>query len=306
MADGLGEIRTVDIGYEAEGHGAIAVVPQRFVGHHRTQIGAADTDVDDVGNALAGVAGPGAAAHPIGKLRHLVENCMNLRHDIAPVVHDRGPTRGAQRHVQHRALLGDVDLIAPEHGLDALAHAGLLREPDQQAEGLLGNAVLGIIKVDAGSLCHQPLAALRLLREQLAQVQARYALIMPLECAPSREARQGWGLPGVFGNGPHCALAPARGYSHLCQLAFRIAVLLPSMHDIRSFQDFTKDAAPSFCSWVASASTSMPALAKLASTDWRSPPSTASTVPGLPWSLTALRVPSGMVLTVNGAASAST
>ena len=60
------------------------------------------------------------------------------------------------------------------------------------------------------------------------------------------------------------------------QLALRIAALLDSMQAIRSFHDLTKDAAPSSCSRAASASMSMPALAKLARTVSQSPPSGAS------------------------------
>ena len=36
----------------------VAVVAQRLVGHDRAEVGAADADVDDVADALAGVAGP--------------------------------------------------------------------------------------------------------------------------------------------------------------------------------------------------------------------------------------------------------
>ena len=38
----------------------------------------------------------------------------------------RSLARRAQRDVQHRALLGDVDLLAAEHRLDALAQAARL------------------------------------------------------------------------------------------------------------------------------------------------------------------------------------
>ena len=91
----LGEIRAVDIGDEAEGHAPLAVVPERFVGHHRAEIGAADADVDHVADALAGVALPGAAAHAIGEVRHLVEHGMDLGHDILAV--DAGWKRRAAR-----------------------------------------------------------------------------------------------------------------------------------------------------------------------------------------------------------------
>ena len=61
VARRLGEVGAVDVGDEAEGQLALAVVAQRLVGHHRAEVRAADADVDDVADALAGVAGPRAA-----------------------------------------------------------------------------------------------------------------------------------------------------------------------------------------------------------------------------------------------------
>ena len=48
------------------------------------------------------------------------------RHDVLAVDHDRRAARRAQRHVQHRPVLGDVDLLAAEHRVDAFAQAALL------------------------------------------------------------------------------------------------------------------------------------------------------------------------------------
>ena len=62
VAHGLGEVGAVDVGDEAERQIAVAVVLERLVGHHRAEVGAADADVDDVADALAGVALPLAAA----------------------------------------------------------------------------------------------------------------------------------------------------------------------------------------------------------------------------------------------------
>ncbi len=58
IARRLDEIGAVDIGDEAERHVAPAVVAQRFVGHDRAEIRAADADVDDVADALAGMPEP--------------------------------------------------------------------------------------------------------------------------------------------------------------------------------------------------------------------------------------------------------
>src|SRR5262245_20252233 len=69
---------------------------------------------------------------------------------------------------------------------------------------------------------------------------------------------------------------------HLSQLALRSTALFESMQAIRSFQDLTKDAAPSSCSRTASASISIPAFANLARTASQSPPSGARMSPTSP------------------------
>ena len=96
----------------------------------------------------------------VGEGRHLVQHGMDLGHDILAVDDDGGAARRAQGDVKHRALLGDVDLLAAEHGVDALAQARLLGELEQQRQGLVGDAVLGIVEIDSGGLDREPLAAL--------------------------------------------------------------------------------------------------------------------------------------------------
>ena len=78
--------------------------------------------------------------------------------------------RRAQRHVQHGAVLGDVDLVAAEHRVDALAQARLLGQLQQQLERLVGDAILRVIEIDARRLDRQALAALRIVGEELPQM----------------------------------------------------------------------------------------------------------------------------------------
>ena len=67
IAHRLGDVRAVDIGDEAEGHRAVAVVSQRFVRHHGPEVRAADADIDHIPDAPAGMAFPRPAAHPLGE-----------------------------------------------------------------------------------------------------------------------------------------------------------------------------------------------------------------------------------------------
>src|SRR5208282_3437886 len=65
IAHRFGEIGPVDVGNESEGHGPFAVVAECFIGHDRPEIGAANSDIDDVANAFSRVALPFAMAHAI-------------------------------------------------------------------------------------------------------------------------------------------------------------------------------------------------------------------------------------------------
>ena len=90
----------------------------------------------------------------------------------------------AQRHVQHGAVFGHVDVLAAEHGVPALGHAGLLGQRDQQPHGLVGDPVLGVVQVEPGRLRGQPLAPARVAGEQVAQVLPGDLLVVPLERLP--------------------------------------------------------------------------------------------------------------------------
>ena len=146
------QVGAVDVGNEPERHGPVAVMLECLVGHHRPEVGAADADVDDVANAFAGVALPGAAAHPVGEVRHLVEDGVDLGHHVFAIDDDRCPFRGAQGHVQDGAVLRDVDLFTPEHGVDPRSQAGFLCQLQEELEGFVGDAILRVIEEDAHSL----------------------------------------------------------------------------------------------------------------------------------------------------------
>ena len=162
-------------------------MPQSLVRHHRPQVGPADADIDDVADRLAGVALPLPIAHPGGEVGHLVEHGVDLGHDIFAVHDDGLPFGGAQGNVQDGPLLRDVDLLAPEHGIDASPQAGLLRQLQQEPEGFVGDAVLRIVKVDADGLRGHALSALWIVREELPQMKLPDSPVMGFEGLPCGE-----------------------------------------------------------------------------------------------------------------------
>ena len=105
---------------------------QRFVGHGRTEVGAADADVDDVADALAGDAGPLAGAHPVGELGHPVEHGVDVGDDVLAVDHEVRVAGHAQRDVEDGAVLGDVDVLAAEHRVDAVPEPAPVGQCEQE------------------------------------------------------------------------------------------------------------------------------------------------------------------------------
>ncbi len=64
------QIVAIDVGDEMHAQARMGKCAQRAAHHLGPQIGAADADIDDIGDRLAAMAGPVAGAHPIGKAVH--------------------------------------------------------------------------------------------------------------------------------------------------------------------------------------------------------------------------------------------
>ena len=171
VTDRFGKIGAINVGDKTESHGSIAVVLERLVGHDRTQVRAADADVNHIADALAGVSLPITTSHAVGKIRHPVEHGMDFRHHVLSVNDNGFVSRRAQSDVQDCALLGDVDFLAAEHGIDACSQARLFRQFQKESQGFIGDAVLGVIQVKTNSLDHQTFPALRIIRKKLPQMQ---------------------------------------------------------------------------------------------------------------------------------------
>ena len=96
---------------------------------------------------------------------------MHLGDHVLPIDDDLLAPRRTQRHMQHRAILGDVDLVATEHRIDALAQPRLLRQFEQQLDGLRGDAMLRVVEVETDLLERELIRAMRIFGEQRAQMQ---------------------------------------------------------------------------------------------------------------------------------------
>ena len=134
---------------------------QRPGRHARPEVGTADADIHDIGDALAGKAAPAAVVHAFAEILHAFEHGAHFGRLVLV---------GAQRHVANRTLLGMVDRVAGQHLLLPAVEVGGCGQRVQQGQRFTVDALLGKIQQQAVLVQRKVLKALRIGGEQFAQV----------------------------------------------------------------------------------------------------------------------------------------
>ena len=164
------QVDRVDIGDEPADQVGRGVVGQRLGGHRRSQVRAADADVDDGPDALPGGTDPGAGADAVREIAHPAQHGVHVAGDIL-AVHREGLTFGqAQRDMEDGPVFGGVDVFAGEHGVAAGLHPGGSGHAQQEPDRLVGDAVLGVIEHQIAGSGGQAGRPLGVAGEELAQV----------------------------------------------------------------------------------------------------------------------------------------
>ena len=91
--------------------------------------------------------------------------------DVLPVDDQLGAGRHAQGHVQHGAVLGRVDVLAGEHRVTTLLDPGRPGDVHEEAQGLVGDPVLGVVEDEVGRRGRQPARPARGRRRRAGGVQ---------------------------------------------------------------------------------------------------------------------------------------
>ncbi len=128
--------------------------------------------------------GPGTAADAIAERRHPVEHLVHVGHDIVSVDDDALVAWRAERHVEDGSVLGDVDLLAGEHRVDPRTQSRRFRQPHQEADGLVGDAVLRVVEVETRGFEREPFATTGILGEQVTEMDIGDDPVMCLEGLP--------------------------------------------------------------------------------------------------------------------------
>ncbi len=111
---------------------------------------------------------------------------MDLGYHVLAIHDDRCAARGPQGDMQDGTVFRNVDRVSPEHGVDAFAQAGLLREAAEERDGLFRDAILRVIEINANRFRRQTFAACCVIGEEPAEMQPSDLLVVGLERFPCR------------------------------------------------------------------------------------------------------------------------
>jgi hypothetical protein len=184
LAD-LGDVRAVDVGDEVHVHAGASSRAQRLGDHHRAEVGAADADVDHVGDRL-----PVWPSH--SPLRTRSVNARIFASTALTAGITSSPSTWMGRFERLRSATcstarPSVELLGTREHLLAPALDVLLRgEREQQLRGLVGDAVLRVVDEDAARLAGHLGEALRVLREQVPHVDLLHRRLVLGQCFPGR------------------------------------------------------------------------------------------------------------------------
>ena len=186
----FGKVGRIHVADESKRQIPIAVVTERFVGHHRSKIGPADADVDDVANPLAGVSFPLAAANAITKCGHLVQHGVDFRNDVLTIDHHARVCGRAKGGVQYRAIFGQVNLFSGKHRVDPPAKVPRLCQLNQQRDRFSRDSILRVVQIELRRFDRHRLSATRIIGKQPTQMNVLDRCVVIRESFPLRRRGQ--------------------------------------------------------------------------------------------------------------------
>ena len=142
--------------------------------HRRAEIGAADADIDHIGELGAAGRGDRSRAKPRGEGRHALQHVIDRRHDVFPVHMDGLVRTIAQGDMQHGAVFRRIDRRARKHGIALAGNVGRCGQQLQQLHRALADIAFRPVQKESVQLRRKMLKALGILRESRAHVPRRF------------------------------------------------------------------------------------------------------------------------------------
>ncbi len=97
---------------------------------------------------------------------------MHVARDVLAVDLEMRARGHAQRHMQHGAVFGRVDVVAAEHGVPALLDVGGPGQRHEEAQRLVRDTVLGVVEAEVGCAGGHAVGSRFVAGKEVAQVAA--------------------------------------------------------------------------------------------------------------------------------------
>ncbi len=172
LLEGFGHVSAVDVRNKINFRRVFAsdrlfcIRLEGFGDHHRTEVGTADTDVDNILDGLAGVAQPLAAADEVGEVFHVLEYGTDFGHHVLAIDANRIVALVAERGVEYGTLFGGVNLFACKILCTHVFEIGRLQEVLELCHGFVGDDVLGVVEEKSASFDAELVGTSRVLSEE--------------------------------------------------------------------------------------------------------------------------------------------
>ncbi len=212
MLEGGSQMGGIQVGNEMHPHAFQCVMVECGAHHGRAKVRTTDTDVDHVADRLAGMSPPAAIVDGFDKVLHPFEHHGDFALDIHPLHHQLWARRRAQRHMQNRAPLGEIDALAAAHGIAHRFQIGLARQLHQMTHRFGGNAILRVVEQQVAAAQGQVIEAMGVLAECRAHVKPTHGFEVLFEDLPGgqlferchRLAVWGMSFKGIISRLPGC------------------------------------------------------------------------------------------------------
>ncbi len=138
-------MRAINVRHKMAANAIDVIWTQRLVDHDRAKVGAPNTDIDHIGDFLAGMPLPFTRMDTCCKVFQTAKHFLDRRHDVFAVNLDRAAIKIAKCCMQDRAVFGDIDPITFKHPVAPAFNIGRLGKLDQGRHHIVGDQVFGVI-----------------------------------------------------------------------------------------------------------------------------------------------------------------
>ena len=183
LFEDFGEVGTVDVADEVDFAAVDPVGFEGFGDHDGAEIGTTDSDINHLGELLAGAAGKGAAVDFGAKVLHPVQHFTDLPADVF-AVYLHVEVAVTQGDVEHGAVFGSIDGLSGKHFFGGFPDAAGLCEAVEDVHRLLGDDVFGVVQQDVLEGLAEVGEAVGVLGEEVLHVARGHFMGVHFEFAP--------------------------------------------------------------------------------------------------------------------------